>query len=271
MLVGSSQLQCKLGVSRRSRCRCKVQIRNDIEYEKLKACMVQKVSTKQTLPLSNAWQAGLEKRSVVCFLTHFGDLTTWEYGKKLAQDFSLFEEAGVEVVVVGLGSLENAMAFSKFVSIPLDNLYADETGEVYEKMQFSKGFAPEVEVDPYLKLLPMLMGIGSPGTIQEVLRGYVGDSSAPQVFRQETPFDVLGKKYQRPFELATLRLQNMIGVLSNWSQLAPPNTNLLTYQGGTLVFEGEKCIWKHVDSGILKYANFETLKQQALSQLPTTV
>eukprot|EP01023_Acetabularia_acetabulum_P033695 TRINITY_DN31560_c0_g1_i2.p2 TRINITY_DN31560_c0_g1~~TRINITY_DN31560_c0_g1_i2.p2 ORF type:complete len:171 (-),score=30.18 TRINITY_DN31560_c0_g1_i2:528-1040(-) len=170
MLVGSSQLQCKLGVSRRSRCRCKVQIRNDIEYEKLKACMVQKVSTKQTLPLSNAWQAGLEKRSVVCFLTHFGDLTTWEYGKKLAQDFSLFEEAGVEVVVVGLGSLENAMAFSKFVSIPLDNLYADETGE-----------------------------------------------------------------------------------------------------GGTLVFEGEKCIWKHVDSGILKYANFETLKQQALSQLPTTV
>ena len=34
----------------------------------------------------------------------------------------------------------------------------------------SPGFAPDTKVSPYLKLLPMLAGIGSPGTLQEVRR-----------------------------------------------------------------------------------------------------
>lgn len=33
---------------------------------------------------------------------------------------------------------------------------------------FEPGFAPDLSISPYLKLLPMLMGIGSEGTIQEV-------------------------------------------------------------------------------------------------------
>lgn len=45
---------------------------------------------------------------------------------------------------------------------------ADNTGAMYRALGFSPGFAPEAQVSPYLKLLPMLMGIGSPGTIQEV-------------------------------------------------------------------------------------------------------
>lgn len=47
----------------------------------------------------------------------------------------------------------------------------------------------------------------------QVLRGYVGDREAKPVFDSPTPFDVLGTGYQRPFELATLRLFNMIGIL----------------------------------------------------------
>jgi len=44
----------------------------------------------------------------------------------------------------------------------------DSTGAMYRALGFSPGFAPDAQVSPYLKLLPMLMGIGSPGTIQEV-------------------------------------------------------------------------------------------------------
>ena len=47
----------------------------------------------------------------------------------------------------------------------------------------------------------------------QVLRGYTGDRSAKPVFEGQTPFNVLGGGYQRPFELATLRLSNMIGIL----------------------------------------------------------
>ena len=46
---------------------------------------------------------------------------------------------------------------------------ADSTGAMYRALGFSPGFAPDAGVSPYLKLLPMLMGIGSPGTIQEVM------------------------------------------------------------------------------------------------------
>lgn len=47
----------------------------------------------------------------------------------------------------------------------------------------------------------------------QVLRGYVGDRGAKPVFQGSTPFDILGTGYQRPFELATLRLFNMAGIL----------------------------------------------------------
>ncbi len=49
--------------------------------------------------------------------------------------------------------------------------------------------------------------------VLQVLRGYIGDRSAKPVFEGQTPFNVLGGGYQRPFELATLRLSNMIGIL----------------------------------------------------------
>ena len=52
--------------------------------------------------------------------------------------------------------------------------------------------------------------------MQEVLRGYAGDRSQAPVFSGEgNLFNVLGSGYQRPFELATLRLQNMNLVLSH--------------------------------------------------------
>ena len=51
------------------------------------------------------------------------------------------------------------------------------------------------------------------GVALQVLRGYVGDRSAKPVYEGSTPFNVLGGGYQRPFELATLRLSNMAGIL----------------------------------------------------------
>jgi hypothetical protein len=72
------------------------------------------------------------------------------------------------VITVGLGSPENARIFSSTLDFPLDDLYADPTGACYSALGFSPGFAPGADINPYLKLLPMLAGIGSPGTLQEV-------------------------------------------------------------------------------------------------------
>ena len=70
--------------------------------------------------------------------------------------------------------------------------------------------------------------LGSPNTLKEVFRGYLGDRAAPPVFKSgsnvdlgwKAAFDLVGKDFQRPFELATYRLGNMVEILSNWESLA---------------------------------------------------
>ena len=47
----------------------------------------------------------------------------------------------------------------------------------------------------------------------KVVRGYLGDRSSKPVWGGSSAFNILGKDYQRPFELATLRLNHMVNIL----------------------------------------------------------
>ena len=76
------------------------------------------------------------------------------------------EKAGVNLVYVVIGTPENAREFAKLTGFPIAKLYCDPEAETYKLFGFSRGFLPDVPINPYLKLLPMLAGIGSPGTIQ---------------------------------------------------------------------------------------------------------
>jgi hypothetical protein len=114
----------------------------------------------------------------------------------------------------------------------------------------------------------MCAGLGSPGTLKEVFRGYRGDRRAPQLIAadeeiQAPPLPLLkgsffdaagGNGFQRPFELATLRLRNMAEVLGNWSRYVPDGA-YLTQRGGTFLFDGAgELIYEHRDRGILGFA-----------------
>lgn len=236
------------------------------EYETLRGQFAYRASSGDPVEILSLWEAFPSTKVVVPCLTHFADLTSWEYAQKLNKVIPLLESSGVKVVVLGLGSVSNAQEFARVLKFPLDRLYAlPEGGQLYQSLGFSPGFAKDLDISPYVKLLPMLAGIGSPGTLQEVIRGYIGDQSAKPVFDSPTPFDILGTGYQRPFELATLRLFNMMGILPKWSELSPPDTQLLTQQGGTIMFEGTNVIFKHVDSGILRYTDVDAVVQAALA------
>ena len=114
----------------------------------------------------------------------------------------------------------------------------------------------------------MCAGIGSPGTLAEVFRGYKGDRKAPQLIGddeiiKETPLPDIkgsffklagGNGFQRPFELATLRLKNMTEVLSNW-QTYVPNSDYLTQRGATFLFDNKgNLLYEHRDRAILGFA-----------------
>ncbi|MGL5078746.1 MAG: AhpC/TSA family protein, partial [Waterburya sp.] len=102
----------------------------------------------------------------------------------------------------------------------------------------------------------------------EVFRGYKGDRQAPQLIAdaeviQDTPLPAIkgsffklagGNGFQRPFELATLRLRNMTEVLSNWKTYVP-NSAYLTQRGATFLFDREgKILYEHRDRAILGFA-----------------
>ncbi|CAE7621873.1 unnamed protein product [Symbiodinium sp. CCMP2592] len=74
-----------------------------------------------------------------------------------------------------------------------------------------------------------------------------------------------GETGLRPFELATVRLQNMMGgIIANWDSLKPADDELLVQQGGAIIFDGEEVSYFFRDKGILTYAPVTT----ALQSLP---
>lgn len=96
-----------------------------------------------------------------------------------------------------------------------------------------------------------------------MLKGYTGDpndnsdwilSSLNIVGKKE--FDVVGTRGSRPFELATLRLQNMRQIVTQWNKLSPPDKELITQQGGTIVFEGRENIYSYKDKASDSNASF---------------
>jgi hypothetical protein len=78
---------------------------------------------------------------------------------------------------------------------------------------------------------------------------------------------IVGKWARRPLELATLRLQSMIGIsLKEWDKLAPNQESLdegvLTQLGGLIVVDGatgDDVIYQWKDPGICAVANFEDI------------
>jgi AhpC/TSA antioxidant enzyme len=63
-----------------------------------------------------------------------------------------------------------------------------------------------------------------------------------------------GNGFQRPFELATLRLRNMSEVLSHWKTYVP-NADFLTQRGGTFLIDNQgQVLYEHRDRGILGFA-----------------
>ena len=214
----------------------------------------------------------LSKAHVTAFLTHFADFNAWEYAQRLKAAEQDLLRMGVELTVIGIGSPASGRKFAELLDFPTERLFADPTGACHRALGFSPGAFPDSQLPPQAKLLAMIAGVGSPGTIEAVIRGYLGDPTGnadwiakalAQGAQQgrfpadlsASAFDPVGRAGVRPFELATLRLQNMVqGILQNWEALAPADPSLFIQQGGTLVYDWKgELIYRYADEGVLVY------------------
>lgn len=202
-----------------------------------------------------------------------GDFDTMEYAWWIKRDRAKLTAANIQVRAIAIGDLAAGQKFCAYTGFPPKHLFVDPTASVHQKLELYPGLNASLPglsaaQKGYLNLLMMCAGIGSPGTLKEVFRGYLGDKSAPQLIADDevvkaTPLPAIkgetfktagGKGFQRPFELATLRLRNMAEVLSNWKTYVP-DAAYLTQRGATFLFgPGEELLYEWRDRNILGFA-----------------
>lgn len=241
-------------------------------YEQLRQTERQRVSDGVITPILS----GCESASQVLVLVwpQLGDFDSLEYAWWLRRDWERIQARGIVVRAVGIGDRASGQQFAKFTGFPEDALFVDPTASLHHELDLYQGLTidwPGLKPGQaaWVNLMLMCAGIASPGTLREVLRGYTGDRTAPQLFEDDaiidgTPLPQLqgsffakagGKGFQRPFELATLRLRNMTEVLGKWKTYVP-DARYLTQRGGTFWFDQSgQLLYEYRDRGILGFAD----------------
>eukprot|EP00980_Cylindrotheca_fusiformis_P024386 scaffold11809_cov128-Cylindrotheca_fusiformis.AAC.25 len=236
-------------------------------------------------------------KTLFIFGTYAADFNAIEYAQRLRHYLPKLEECGVSKVGLVLNCQPDAaQALVDLVDLDLSkvDLFVDNEGVAGRKFGACRGWLSDnTDVNPFLKLFGMLFGLGAWATLPAVIGGYIGNPFVPQpwiedalavgqmkgrwpdtaleikedgrILNKFNNLPLVGSWPRRPLELATLRLQSMIGIsLQNWKQLAPDDAALeagvLTQLGGCIVVDSDgKTLYEWKDPGICAVANFEDM------------
>ena len=234
--------------------------------------------------------AATTDRTLLCFGTHAADFNAIEYLQKIRFYLPRLRDAGVSRVACVLNAdAAQCRTLAELLDVPDDvELFSDPTGEAGRKFGVSRGFRPDDDaLSPYVKLFVVGIGLGPPwGTLLPVLRGYVGAPSgkrdwieatmqqAQRAGRLPEPLELAAdgsiakNRFDdtplasdwgvRPFELATMRLQNLIMQISRYGALGPKDPRCLTQLGGMVVVgAGGEPEYAWLDQGLCDLPDFE--------------
>jgi hypothetical protein len=174
------------------------------------------------------------QRRLVVLLSQLGDFDSVEYAQALMQQWQELQDAGIDVRAVGIGDAGSAERFCRYTSFPRERLSLEPEAALHRELGLYSGV--EGFGGPWGNLMAMCAGIGSPGTLREVLRGYHG-----------------GGRFL-PFWIASIRLRNMIEVLSHWGTYVP-DERWMTQRGATLLInERSELLYSWRDRGLLGFS-----------------
>jgi hypothetical protein len=241
-------------------------------FQVLKETDRQRVSDGSIVPILSGCETATEILIIIC--PQLGDFDSLEYAWWLQREQQQLESTGLAVRMVGIGDRSSGQKFCEFTQFPAEWLFVDSDANLHSQLNLYPGLSLKLPSfsaaqNAWINLILMCAGIGSPGTLREVFRGYRGDRSAPQLIADRQivnakPLPPItgsffnlagGSGFQRPFELATLRLRNMVEVLGNWHTYVPDPT-YLTQRGGTFLFNSQgSLLYEHRDRGILGFSD----------------
>ncbi len=240
-------------------------------YEILSQTQRQRVSDGEVASIFDNCPSAFRK--LILVLPQLGDFDSLEYIWWIQRDIERLKLAEIAVRAIGIGDRQSGEYFCKFTGFDPSWMFVDATGELHRQLNLYSGLTTKFPLlssgqSAWINLMLMCAGIGSQGTLKEVFRGYRGDRFAPQLIGDQeiikaSPLPALkgsffkwagGSGFQRPFELATLRLRNMAEVLGNWNAYVP-DASYMTQRGGTFLFDAQNAlVYEHRDRGILGFA-----------------
>jgi hypothetical protein len=121
---------------------------------------------------------GRGRRRLVLLMSQLGDFDSLEYAQALVAAWPQLEAAGIAVLAIGIGDEAGRQRFCAFTGFPPERLEVAAEPLLHRELGLYEGL--QQIGGPWPNLLLMCAGIGSPGTLAEVLRGYTGDRNAPQ-------------------------------------------------------------------------------------------
>ena len=228
------------------------------------------------------------RRTMLVFGTHAGDFNTIEYMQKIRATLpELASEGGIDrILFVVNGEPQQCRLLAGLLDLPETvEVLSDPTGIAGRSFGVNRGFRPDDDsFPPFAKQFFMGIGIGPPWmTLPAVLPGYFGDPNGrrewievslkqgqlsgrwPEVLDLDGNNEksaIISNKFdeaplvsswgRRPFELATLRLQSLLGIqIKHWTELKPVDDRCLTQLGGCTVVERDgTAIYSWVDRGL---------------------
>lgn len=282
-----------------------VAITHVMAFTPLKGVYVSSVTGK-AVDLGDFLASNNDDKTMLILGTYAADFNAIEYGQRLRYYLPQLQDSGVTKFGFVLNCRKDAaMALCDAVGLDTNNskvnIMVDNDGQAGRAFGVGRGWLPDNEnISPFLKLFGMLWGFGAWATLPAVIGGYIGNPFTPQpwitdatavgiekgrwpdtsleintdgsIVSKFEELPLVGGWKRRPLELATLRLQNMLGIsIQNWKELAPDqealDAGVLTQLGACIVYDNEKgdLIYEWRDPGICAVANFEDI----LSKLQT--
>ena len=260
---------------------------------------VTKVKGGEEVDLGERLASSKSGKTLLVLGTYAADFNAIEYGQRVKHYLPALKEKGVEdVCVVFNANPASCDALASILDLPEEvEILSDPMGAAGKAFDVGRGWLPDDDsISPYAKLFGMLVGLGAPMTLPYVIAGYIGnpggkagwietslavgqrkgrwpdmaldlDGATGKVASNSfNDLPIVGGWGRRPLELATLRLQNMMGIsIANWGELAPDEEQLkagvLTQLGGCVVIEGStgEAAFEWKDPGICAVASFDDM------------
>ena len=250
--------------------------------------------------LATRFLSELSPNTLLVLGTYAADFNAIEYAQRLRFYLPQLKAKGISQAIMVMNASPSACKeFKRLLELPDEvMLLSDSNGAIGKAFGCNRGWRPDDLTSPYVKLFGMLFGLGAVMTLPSVISGYIGNPWGKQpwieaamgrnqfrgiwpdtalvlgpsgevVTNKFSELPLVGGWGRRPLELATLRLQNMLGIsLKSWKDLMPTadelDRGLLTQLGGLVVFgdSPSEVRYKWLDDGICDVTNFELLLEK---------